>query len=78
MIQKLSILIFILFRRTPLQDMIEDQYANYVVQKVIDECNPEQRNQINEIVKAINPPISTSAYGKHILSRLEKKKKTRK
>lgn len=64
--------------KTYLQEMIEDQYANYVVQKVIDECNNEERNRIMEIVKEINPPIINSGYGKHIMVRLEKKKKSRK
>jgi hypothetical protein len=39
---------------TPLQIMMKDQYANYVIQKLLDVVNEQQREQL--IVKIRYPP----------------------
>lgn len=52
--------------------MMKDQYANYVVQKMIDMAEPAQRKII---MHKIRPHITTMhkyTYGKHILAKLEK------
>uniref|UniRef100_A0A8C7TYM9 Pumilio homolog 1 n=1 Tax=Oncorhynchus mykiss TaxID=8022 RepID=A0A8C7TYM9_ONCMY len=55
-----------------LYTMMKDQYANYVVQKMIDVAEPTQRKIV---MHKIRPHISTLrkyTYGKHILAKLEK------
>uniref|UniRef100_A0A8D0AP52 Pumilio homolog 1 n=1 Tax=Sander lucioperca TaxID=283035 RepID=A0A8D0AP52_SANLU len=55
-----------------LYTMMKDQYANYVVQKMIDVAEPSQRKIV---MHKIRPHISTLrkyTYGKHILAKLEK------
>ena len=50
---------------------MKDQYANYVVQKMIDIAEPIQRKVL--MIK-IRPHVSTLrkyTYGKHILAKLE-------
>ena len=52
--------------------MMKDQYANYVVQKMIDVAEPNQRKIL---MHKIRPHVSTLrkfTYGKHILAKLEK------
>jgi len=55
-----------------LEVMMKDQYANYVVQKILDVSESHQRDIL---INHIRPHISSLkkyTYGKHILSRLEK------
>lgn len=57
---------------SPLHTMMKDQYANYVVQKMIDVAEPSQRKLL---MHKIRPHVSTLrkyTYGKHILAKLEK------
>jgi len=57
---------------SPLHIMMKDQYANYVVQKMIDVAESSQRKIL---MHKIRPHISTLrkyTYGKHILAKLEK------
>jgi len=57
---------------SPLHIMMKDQYANYVVQKMIDVAETSQRKIL---MHKIRPHISTLrkyTYGKHILAKLEK------
>merc|ERR1719259_739391 len=52
--------------------LMKDQYANYVVQKMIDVAEPSQRKVL---MHKIRPHINTLrkyTYGKHILAKLEK------
>jgi hypothetical protein len=52
--------------------MIKDQYANYVIQKVIDLSDGDQLSIIaNQIRENLNL-VRKSTYGKHIITRLEK------
>ena len=52
--------------------MMKDPYANYVVQKVIDVADEEDRNAIVEHIKSQATQLKRFTYGKHILARLEK------
>ena len=63
---------FSLFRpHGALYSMMKDQYANYVVQKMIDVAEPLQRKVL---MMKIRPHVATLrkyTYGKHILAKLE-------
>ena len=62
--------IFVVF--SALYTMMKDQFANYVVQKMIDVSEPPQRKML---MHKIRPHVSTLrkfTYGKHILAKLEK------
>jgi len=56
----------------PLQQMMKDPYANYVVQKVMDMAEPDQRELVVVLVKENAPALKRLTYGKHILARLDK------
>lgn len=57
----------------PLLTMMKDQYANYVVQKVIiDIVNDQQRDLIISRIKPHIPQLKKYTYGKHIINRIEK------
>eukprot|EP00612_Vaucheria_litorea_P004688 CAMPEP_0171469440 /NCGR_PEP_ID=MMETSP0945-20130129/11293_1 /TAXON_ID=109269 /ORGANISM="Vaucheria litorea, Strain CCMP2940" /LENGTH=797 /DNA_ID=CAMNT_0011998599 /DNA_START=153 /DNA_END=2547 /DNA_ORIENTATION=+ len=55
-----------------LQVMVCDPYANYVVQKIIDVADAEQREGIIMEIRAHSSQLKRYTYGKHIISRLEK------
>ena len=59
-------------RMAPLEIMMKDQYANYVVQKVLDVCDPAQRELLISRIKPHIPTLKKYTYGKHIIARLEK------
>jgi len=52
--------------------MVRDQYANYVVQKMIDLCDQDQLAMIVQRIKRHVPGLRKIPYGKNILTRLEK------
>lgn len=52
--------------------MMQDQFANYVVQRLIKVASPQQRQEIVEHITPRIPAIRRFTYGKHILARLEK------
>ncbi|XP_031502023.1 pumilio homolog 1-like [Nymphaea colorata] len=56
----------------PLQAMMKDQFANYVVQKVIDTCDDQQREFILSRIKVHLNALKRYTYGKHIVARVEK------
>ncbi|KDO35765.1 hypothetical protein SPRG_18907 [Saprolegnia parasitica CBS 223.65] len=56
----------------PLQVMMKDQYANYVVQKLIDVADAEERERMVVIIKTQASHLKRFNFGKHILNRLEK------
>lgn len=56
----------------PLQAMMKDQYANYVVQKVLEICNDQQRELILSRIKVHLTALKKYTYGKHIVARVEK------
>jgi transcriptional regulator CtsR len=55
-----------------LQTMVCDPYANYVVQKIIDVADEEQREDIITEIRAHASQLKRYTFGKHIISRLEK------
>ncbi|KAK7261505.1 hypothetical protein RIF29_27819 [Crotalaria pallida] len=56
----------------PLQAMIKDQFANYVVQKMLETCDDQQRELILTRIKVHLNALKKYTYGKHIVARVEK------
>ncbi|KAK9727215.1 hypothetical protein RND81_05G266200 [Saponaria officinalis] len=56
----------------PLQAMMKDQFANYVVQKVLETCNDQKREYILSRIKVHLNALKKYTYGKHIVARVEK------
>lgn len=52
--------------------MMKDQYANYVVQKMIDVSEPTQRKNLMHKIRPHMNSLRKYTYGKHIISKLEK------
>lgn len=52
--------------------MMKDQYANYVVQKMFDQVTSEQRRELILTVRPHIPVLRQFPHGKHILAKLEK------
>ncbi|KAK9168383.1 hypothetical protein Syun_000523 [Stephania yunnanensis] len=50
----------------PLQAMMKDQFANYVVQKVLETCDDQQRELILSRIKVHLNALKKYTYGKHI------------
>lgn len=59
-------------RVAPLQVMMKDQYANYVIQKMLDLVDDSQREMIIQKIKPHLPSLKKYTYGKHIIARIEK------
>ncbi|XP_051954764.1 pumilio homolog 2-like isoform X1 [Xyrauchen texanus] len=55
-----------------LYTMMKDQYANYVVQRMIDMSEPAQRKIIMHKIRPHIATLRKYTYGKHILAKLEK------
>ncbi|XP_008789554.1 pumilio homolog 4-like [Phoenix dactylifera] len=56
----------------PLQVMMKDQFGNYVVQKVLETCDNQNRELILSRIKAHLNALKRYTYGKHIVARVEK------
>ncbi|PKU77622.1 Pumilio like 3 [Dendrobium catenatum] len=56
----------------PLQAMMKDQFANYVVQKVLETCDDQNRELILSRIKVHLNALKKYTYGKHIVARVEK------
>jgi len=52
--------------------MMKDQFANYVVQKVLETCDDQQRELILTRIKVHLNALKKYTYGKHIVARVEK------
>ena len=52
--------------------MMKDQFANYVVQKMIDVAEPSQRKILMHKIRPHVATLRKYTYGKHILAKLEK------
>lgn len=52
--------------------MMKDQYANYVVQKMIDVSEPTQRKTLLHKIRPHMNSLRKYTYGKHIIAKLEK------
>lgn len=55
---------------TPLLEMMKDQFANYVVQKMLDVADSSNRKKIMLAIKPHIPTLRKYSYGKHIISEL--------
>jgi len=55
-----------------LYTMMKDQFANYVVQKMIDIAEPTQRKLLMHKIRPHVATLRKFTYGKHILAKLEK------
>ncbi|XP_064652654.1 pumilio homolog 2-like isoform X4 [Lineus longissimus] len=55
-----------------LYTMMKDQFANYVVQKMIDVAEPAQRKILMHKIRPHVATLRKYTYGKHILAKLEK------
>lgn len=52
--------------------MMKDQYANYVIQKIIDVVDEQQREVIIQRIRPHIQILKKYTYGKHIIARVEK------
>lgn len=57
---------------SPLNIMMKDQFANYVVQKMIDVAEPSQRKMLMQRIRPHLAQLRKYTYGKHIIAKLEK------
>jgi pumilio RNA-binding family len=51
--------------------MMKDQYANYVVQKILDTCTDIQRAMLLNRIRTHVHALKKYTYGKHIVARFE-------
>jgi len=58
--------------RCALTLMMKDKFANYVVQRMLDVVEGEQRRRVLEVMVPQLPALRKVAHGKHIISRVEK------
>jgi len=56
----------------PLELLLNDQYGNYVAQKLLDVCQEPQRFHLLQRMRAHLPTLRKFTYGKHIVTRVEK------
>lgn len=56
----------------PLTSMMKDQFGNYVVQKLLEVCEPGQREALLGLVRSHLSSLKKFTYGKHIVARVEK------
>eukprot|EP01121_Diplochlamys_sp_Union-15-3_P012222 TRINITY_DN3633_c0_g2_i1.p1 TRINITY_DN3633_c0_g2~~TRINITY_DN3633_c0_g2_i1.p1 ORF type:complete len:247 (-),score=39.90 TRINITY_DN3633_c0_g2_i1:88-828(-) len=52
--------------------MMKDQYANYVIQKILEVCEPRQRDKVVQKIQPYINSLKKYTYGKHIIARLDK------
>eukprot|EP00050_Salpingoeca_kvevrii_P006129 m.287605 g.287605 ORF g.287605 m.287605 type:complete len:774 (+) comp11814_c0_seq1:58-2379(+) len=52
--------------------MMRDQYANYVVQKMIDLAADDQRRELVLLIRPQTAMLRNYTYGKHIIAKIEK------
>lgn len=51
---------------------MKDQFGNYVVQKVLETCDEQNRELILSRIKVHLNALKRYTYGKHIVARVEK------
>lgn len=51
---------------------MKDQFANYVIQKVLETCSDQHRELIMSRIKVHLNALKKYTYGKHIVARVEK------
>jgi pumilio RNA-binding family len=52
--------------------MMKDQFANYVVQRMLEEATPEQRIPLIAELKPHIGALRKFTYGKHLIAKLDK------
>jgi len=52
--------------------MMKDQFANYVIQKMLELVDGEQRELLIQKIKPHLPSLKKYTYGKHIIAKVEK------
>ncbi|KAI8916962.1 armadillo-type protein [Powellomyces hirtus] len=57
---------------SPLILMMKDQFANYVVQKMLDVVDGTQRDVLVQKIKPHLPSLKKYTYGKHLITKVEK------
>jgi pumilio RNA-binding family len=55
-----------------LQELMKDQFGNYVVQRVLETCDDKYLEMILSSIKLHLNKLKTYTYGKHIVARVEK------
>lgn len=61
----------------PLIIMMKDQFANYVIQKMLDVVEDSQKEVLISKIKPAIPTLRKYTYGKHIIAKVEKMTSTR-
>lgn len=56
----------------PLHVMMKDQFANYVIQKMLDVVDGDQQDLLITRIKPQIPTLRKYTYGKHIITKVEK------
>ena len=65
--------LFVFIRpQSALFTMMKDQFANYVIQKMIDVADPTHRKMLLQRIRPHVNALRKYTYGKHILTKLEK------
>jgi hypothetical protein len=59
--------LFVCSNTTPLLIMMKDQFANYVVQKMLDVADSAHRKRMMLAIKPHIPALRKYNYGKHII-----------
>lgn len=54
-------------RTLPLVTMMKDQYANYVIQKMLDVVDDDQRELLVNKIKPHLQSLKKYTYGKHLI-----------
>lgn len=54
-----------------IKTMVKDQYANYVIQRIIQTCSGDQREMLLGRIRTHLNSLKKYTYGKHIVARFE-------
>ena len=65
----------IYYRTSPLIAMMKDQFANYVVQKMLDVVDGEQKELLIAKIKPHLQSLKKYTYGKHLIAMLSGQEK---
>jgi hypothetical protein len=58
----------LVYRTSPLITMMKDQFANYVVQKMLDVVDIDQRDLLLSRIRPHLQSLKKFTYGKHLIS----------
>ena len=64
-------LLFFAYRTLPLLSMMKDQFANYVVQKMLDVVDDQNREMLLSNIRPHFAILKKFTYGKHIITKVE-------